>query len=72
MHEGSMTDSTESHLEQYRGAISRGRWYAACESGHFFWSGPDRATHKLAAADASSHDEEKHDKEPTAVVLPSD
>jgi hypothetical protein len=45
------------------------KWYAARETGQFFWNGPDRATYKEAKADADKHDKAKHDGEETAVVL---
>ena len=55
-----------------RAALASGTvWYAACESGHPFWSGPDRSTYADADADAKAHDNATHGGEPTAVVLNS-
>jgi hypothetical protein len=44
-------------------------WYAACESGHPFWSGPDENTYSDAQKDASGHDNSIHGGVPTAVAL---
>jgi hypothetical protein len=46
-------------------------FYAACEDGHPFWSGPDRTTYSEADQDAKSHDQRAHnDGSAHAVVLP--
>jgi hypothetical protein len=48
-------------------------WYAACEDGHPFWSGPDRKSTKEAQDDADAHDRKVHnDGVSHAVVLPGD
>jgi hypothetical protein len=44
-------------------------WWAACESGHGFWSGPDRNNYDDATADAREHDKNVHSGVETAVVL---
>lgn len=44
-------------------------WYAACETGHPFWSGPERQTYKDAKKDATDHDTATHGGDETAVVL---
>ena len=44
-------------------------WWAACESGHILWSGPERDTYLKAQADATAHDNSSHGGEPTAAVL---
>ena len=44
-------------------------WYAACETGHPFWSGPDETTFADAQTDATDHDNKVHGGTPTAVVL---
>ena len=52
-----------------RRAMTNKTWYSACESGHPFWSGQDRATYDKAQEDAKAHDDAKHGGESTAVVL---
>jgi hypothetical protein len=44
-------------------------WYAACQSGHPFWAGPDRGSYDAAQGDASKHDDSRHGGKPNAVVL---
>jgi len=44
-------------------------YYAACEDGHEFWSGPDRDTYVAAEEDAHAHDNEKHGGHQHAGVL---
>jgi hypothetical protein len=44
-------------------------WWAACESGHEFWSGPDRDSYEDAKHDATRHDDDVHSGIETAVVL---
>jgi hypothetical protein len=46
-------------------------WYAACETGHPFWAGPNHAGYADASADAVAHDESTHNGEATAVVINS-
>jgi len=51
-------------------ALTASCWYAACEDGHPFWSGPDETTYRQAQVDASSHDQGVHnDGQSHAVVL---
>lgn len=54
------------HLAKFNASTA---FYAACESGHFFWAGPDRSTYADAAKDARDHDSTSHGGSPTAVVL---
>jgi hypothetical protein len=62
----------QTKLRRLRNAIKAGIWYAACEDGHPFWSGPDRKKYSQADQDAKSHDKRKHsDGEAHAVVLSS-
>jgi hypothetical protein len=52
-------------------ALKTTSWYAACEDGHPFWSGPDRNISKDAENDAAVHDKKVHNDGSThAVVLP--
>ena len=44
-------------------------WTANCESGHFFWAGPERSSYDAAQADATAHDNSRHGGVQTAVVL---
>jgi hypothetical protein len=44
-------------------------WYASCESGHPYWSGPDEDTYSDAQGDAQAHDQSVHGGVATAVVL---
>jgi hypothetical protein len=44
-------------------------WWAACESGHELWSGPDRESYDKAKYDAKQHDDDSHSGMETAVVL---
>lgn len=54
-----------------RRALKTTIWYAACEDGHPFWSGPDRDTTTTAQGDADAHDKKVHnDGQSHAVVLP--
>jgi hypothetical protein len=54
-----------------RRALKTTIWYAACEDGHPFWSGPDRDTSAKAQSDADTHDRKVHnDGQSHAVVLP--
>jgi hypothetical protein len=47
-------------------------WYASCESGHPYWSGPDEDKFSDAQADAHTHDQNVHGGVATAVVLKTD
>lgn len=44
-------------------------WYAACDTGHPFWSGPDESTYNEARHDADGHDKTHHMGVATAIVL---
>lgn len=73
-HPPAMETTMPEEIEQRRNEFaeaSRSNWYAACESGHPFWVGPDRTTYQLAQQDAAAHDNHAHGGSPTAVVLPS-
>lgn len=60
----------ETKREQLRRSLSSDTiWYAACEDGHPFWSGPDEKTYDAAQTDATAHDKSVHNAVPTAVVL---
>ena len=63
--------ASESQKQQrLRAAMSTATtWYAACEFGHAFWSGPDRSSYSAADEDAKAHDRSKHGGSPTAVAL---
>ena len=50
-------------------ALTDAHWYAACETGHPFWSGSDRDTYPAAVGDASTHDATNHHGTQTAAVL---
>jgi hypothetical protein len=63
-------ETDELRLEQKQHRLDAADpWYAACQSGHAFWAGPDRDIYQEAAADARNHDARRHDGEETAVVL---
>jgi hypothetical protein len=55
--------------QQQLAAAAASQWYAACETGHPFWAGPDRDTYKEAHKDATDHDTAQHGGVETAVVL---
>lgn len=64
-----MAGSNETKRQRFLKFLSSAPYYAACESGHVFWSGPDRNTFSEAKADAKKHDDDAHNGEETAVVL---
>jgi hypothetical protein len=49
-----------------------GVWWAACESGHEIWDGPDRDSYDRAKDDAKQHDNDVHSGVETPVVLNTD
>jgi hypothetical protein len=65
--------ATESEKKEHLAKAMNGTssWYAACESGHPFWVGPDHDTYAQAASDATAHDAARHGGVTTAVVLNS-
>lgn len=50
-----LTDEKKAHL-LHAAATPGTVWYAACESGHIFWAGPNRDGYDEAAKDATEHD----------------
>jgi hypothetical protein len=64
-----VSDAKKKKARALRRAVKNGTWYAACESGHPFWSGKDRDTYQKAQDDATAHDDKVHGGESTAVVL---
>ena len=56
-------------LDRLKKALTAATWYAACETGHPPYVGPDRPTYQDAQKDATAHDVDKHGAIPTAVVL---
>ena len=54
---------------RFRQAMAGGPWYAACQSGHGLWMGPDRTTEAEARTDADNHDASRHGGTATALVL---
>jgi hypothetical protein len=67
--EDEMAKSLEDKRKAYKKAMDASSWYAACESGHPFWAGPDEDLYDDAQADATAHDEATHGGDPTAIVL---
>ena len=45
-------------------------FYAACEFGHDYWTGPERSSYQAARQDALAHDNSVHNGESHAGVLP--
>lgn len=62
-------ESTLSRQQKLEAFLAAGTFYAACQSGHPFWTGPDRSTYAAAQSDATDHDSEVHGGQSTAVVL---
>lgn len=67
-HGWSMEDQGAKKTDRFHRALDES-WYAACESGHALWLGPDRAAYKDAQLDATVHDQGVHGGERNAVVL---
>ncbi len=49
--------------------LSKTLWYAACDSGHLFWTEENRDSHEKARKDATHHDQTTHAGVETAVTI---
>jgi hypothetical protein len=66
-----MAGSEDEKRDKLRAFLSANSFYAACETGHPFWSGQNRPTYREAVKDAKAHDKAVHGGDETATVLQS-
>jgi hypothetical protein len=71
MEEQEESFATPEKERAFRARQNSTTWYAACETYHPYWAGPDRATEDEATADGHAHDVRKHGGEETAIIFSS-
>jgi hypothetical protein len=49
--------------------LASSNFWAVCGSGHAFWSSPDHTSYDDARDTAATHDQQRHNGQPFAIVF---